>query len=1403
MNRSSDHPIRLGLSVLSALRTGFVALVLLCAFPVLAQVDNVMVYGTVKDMTTAKKLDGVVVTVFKNGGKLVEVNTNASGKYEVNLDYGADYKIMCAKPGFVGKNITIDTRNVPEEERSGGHGMNIDFTMMAELSGVDYSILLEPFGKAKYEKATGNFEWDIDYTTRMRDAQAKLLKEYADRKKREANAEGEFVKAMEAGTAAMTAGDFKKAVENFTTALEIKPAEPVATAKLSDARMRLEQQDSDKKVDEQFAALVKEADALFAKQDLEPAKTKYQAAIALKEMEAHPKQRIKEIDVLLADKAKKAEEERKAKELQEKYQASIVAADAAFKAENWDQATLKYTEAAGLKPAEQYPKDQLAAITTKKADAARKAEEERLAKELNEKYLAAIAAGDAAFKASNWDMATTKYTEAGGLKAEEKYPKDQLAAIALKRDEQARKAEEERLAKELQQKYQAAIAAADVAFQGASYDEASTKYTEASGLKPEEKYPKDQLLAIQKKRDELAQKAEEERLAKELNERYLSIIAAADQAFQGAQWDEATAKYTEASGMKPAEKYPKDQLAAIIRKMDEQAKAAEEERRQRELDERYQGLVAEADGAFGREDWTAAKAKYIEAGAVKPSETYPKERIAEVDRRVAAAAELKRQQELDERYQAIIAAADAAFNNQDLQAAKAKYVEASGVKSEERYPKDRIAEVDALIAENARKAEEERLLKERDDRYAALIVNADKAFDGGKLSAALNDYKDALQLKPQEAHPKARIAAIEEQLDSAAKAKAEEERLLREQQDRDKRYADLILAGDRSFTAKQYDKARSDYEGALAVKPEESHPKERLGEIERLIKELADKAAADQDAAAREAAERARVAEAERLAAELAAAERARLAEEERQRQQSAAEIDARYREHVAEADIAFGQDQFDKAREQYTAALEIKPQEAYPKDRLAAIDAELARRAQAMSESERLAEELRLAEEEQRLKAERDAEAARLAAASNREREEAERLRREAAEAEARRLADERERLEREGSKAVEERYRTAILEADEALAAKDWLRARGRYAEASDLKPEETYPLAKIDQIDKLMAEEERQRAEAELAAQRAREAQQQEQPRAGSTIDIRKEEEAEAFLRALREREEAEKYERIKKFRSDLDAQEAVNAEAASDRRMQGVAQKERLQGDAAGLYQGSEADRMRNAEDMAAFKAGLAETEAQRMERAAQERSRSHQDTERTQDQLDERSRTWTERNAQQASDANTFAAAVRDSEEQRSAAGLGRQTAARDQVVAQSQQQANMQQRGQELLAEKQRMVEEEKRAEQARESARMQAAALQRERTKTSLDATPLVQPRAFAEHTRSKLAAEYPEGVTEESYTEGNKVIIRRVVVSGNRADEYSKVIAKWGTFYFKNGQSITEAIWSKETEG
>jgi hypothetical protein len=56
-------------------------------------------------------------------------------------------------------------------------------------------------------------------------------------------------------------------------------------------------------------------------------------------------------------------------------------------------------------------------------------------------------------------------------------------------------------------------------------------------------------------------------------------------------------------------------------------------------------------------------------------------------------------------------------------------------------------------------------------------------------------------------------------------------------------------------------------------------------------------------------------------------------------------------------------------------------------------------------------------------------------------------------------------------------------------------------------------------------------------------------------------------------------------------------------------------------------------------------------------------------------------------------------------------------------------------------------------------------------------------------------------EGVTENSYKFGNKMITERTVTVGNKVDIYKKVVSKTAIYYFKNGASITEATWKKET--
>ena len=57
----------------------------------------------------------------------------------------------------------------------------------------------------------------------------------------------------------------------------------------------------------------------------------------------------------------------------------------------------------------------------------------------------------------------------------------------------------------------------------------------------------------------------------------------------------------------------------------------------------------------------------------------------------------------------------------------------------------------------------------------------------------------------------------------------------------------------------------------------------------------------------------------------------------------------------------------------------------------------------------------------------------------------------------------------------------------------------------------------------------------------------------------------------------------------------------------------------------------------------------------------------------------------------------------------------------------------------------------------------------------------------------RKLLGENYPEGLTEEKYTEGNKTIYRKIFVASGLGDEYLKVEARFGTFYFKNGNTIS----------
>ena len=685
-----------------------------------------------------------------------------------------------------------------------------------------------------------------------------------------------YEQAMQQGEIMLQKQFYEKSLASFENALSLKPGDEPATRKVGEVKKTM-QNLADKLM---YDKLIASADKSFKKDLFKEALNDYVAASQILPDDKYALRKIEEINQKL--------------QLEGNFADLIAQADNEFNAKNYNDSKTHYKEALGLRANDKHALDRVKEIDVLLA-----------ALGVDENYNSAIARADELLKSKDYENAKGKYNEAAVIKPKEKYPKDKIIEINTILNQIAK----------TNQDYQQAVAKADGLFNQKSYEKSKEAFVDAARIKPEETYPPEMIAKIDiliTEQTKLAAEAEAEkvRLAQEAaaaeaarlaaiqaekDKNYSEAITKADKLFNEKQYENARTEYRTAQSVKPEETYPQQKIAETGTLLAAQAQAKKE---QELLDKNYINLVQQADRFFTSKSYDQSKSKYNEALVLKPEATYPKERIAEIEKIIA-------QQVIDEQYRVIIVAADGFFKTTNYLQAKTEYEKALAVKTEEPYPKNQISKINDILQKEQQKILADKKsaedLQRRSDELSKLndeieargvasdaelkniydqyIKQADDLFDISQYIVSRGWYYKAWDVKPDENYPKKRIDEINRLLNS----------LMSNQLDRD--YQKFVDLADSTFRNNQYAVSRGWYNRALGVKSSENYPKDQIKEIENRI--------------------------AERMAAQSG----------------------QQFENNVQKASAAFDAKNYNVARFWYKKALELRPDDADIKGKLKEID--------------------------------------------------------------------------------------------------------------------------------------------------------------------------------------------------------------------------------------------------------------------------------------------------------------------------------------------------------------------------------------------------------------------------------------------------------------------------------
>ncbi len=491
--------------------------------------------------------------------------------------------------------------------------------------------------KAKLEQASRIFPDRKETAAKLEQAKQGMAKLKAEQEERERK-EKQFSDLMAQAADLVSKEKYEAAINIYETAADMNPNsnEPVVKLKeLKETIAAIAKQEQEKIQQKQkFDQLIADAQRSEAAQKYEQARGPYQDALDVMPEAEMPKERIKAIDAILAEMAKKQKEEQ---ERNAKITALLADGDKMAGSGEFQQALSKFNDVLALDPENKEAQERLNSLKAQIQEQERKKQE--LAQK-QEQFTKLISEGGTLQSSQNFESAKQKYQEAAKLGVDDGAAKARLQEVEQLIAEAEKKARElDKLNKQADELVKAGIALVEKE----KYEEAKQKASEALALMPEHQPAKGLIEQIDRRLADLAaKKADEEK-------RQAQILAQQQQQFNALiEEGDDLASMKDLSGalkvFEAALQLNVDNARAEQKISDAKATIAklDEEKRAREkLEKDLEALVAAATELLSKQKFDAARSKVQEAINLKSDHQPALSLIAEITKQETQIAEAK------------------------------------------------------------------------------------------------------------------------------------------------------------------------------------------------------------------------------------------------------------------------------------------------------------------------------------------------------------------------------------------------------------------------------------------------------------------------------------------------------------------------------------------------------------------------------------------------------------------------------------------------------------------------------------------------------------------------------------------------------------------------------------------